>query len=64
MLEGFRLAEEFTVVATDLRGYGDSGKPRGLPDHSNAVDFEEGRKIACPVLVIVGGRSHTARLYG
>jgi haloacetate dehalogenase len=23
------------VVATDLRGDGDSGKPRGLPDHSN-----------------------------
>jgi haloacetate dehalogenase len=30
-----RLAERYTVVATDLRGYGDSSKPAGLPDHSN-----------------------------
>lgn len=29
------LAERFTVVAPDLRGDGDSGKPPGLPDHSN-----------------------------
>ena len=29
-----RLAEEFTVVATDLRGYGDSSKPFGDEDHS------------------------------
>ena len=29
-----RLAEKFTVVATDLRGYGDSSKPDGGADHS------------------------------
>ncbi len=28
-----RLAESFTVVAPDLRGYGDSGKPPGGDDH-------------------------------
>jgi len=28
-----RLAEKFTVIATDLRGYGDSGKPPGGGDH-------------------------------
>jgi haloacetate dehalogenase len=29
-----RLRDHFTVVATDLRGYGASSKPVGLPDHS------------------------------
>jgi haloacetate dehalogenase len=28
-----RLAQDFTVVAADLRGYGDSGKPPGDPEH-------------------------------
>ena len=30
-----RLAERFTVVATDLRGYGDSSKPAGGAHHEN-----------------------------
>jgi haloacetate dehalogenase len=30
-----RLAQDFTVVAADLRGYGDSGKPAGDPQHLN-----------------------------
>lgn len=30
-----RLTQEFTVVATDLRGYGDSSKPPSQPDHAN-----------------------------
>ena len=29
------LAKTYTVVVTDLRGYGDSSKPKGLEDHSN-----------------------------
>jgi haloacetate dehalogenase len=30
-----RLAQDFTVIASDLRGYGDSGKPHGDPEHLN-----------------------------
>lgn len=29
------MVENYTVVITDLRGYGDSSKPEGLDDHSN-----------------------------
>ncbi len=32
---GQQLAKSFTVVMTDLRGYGDSSKPQGTPDHLN-----------------------------
>ena len=30
-----KLARHYSVVCPDLRGYGDSSKPPGLPDHSN-----------------------------
>ena len=29
------LAKRYRVICADLRGYGDSSKPAGLPDHSN-----------------------------
>lgn len=29
------LTDRFTVVCPDLRGYGDSSKPKGAPDHAN-----------------------------
>jgi haloacetate dehalogenase len=29
------LARNYAVVCPDLRGYGDSSKPKGMPDHSN-----------------------------
>ena len=38
-----RLAEHYSVVVTDLRGYGDSSKPAGLPDHSNYSKREMAR---------------------
>jgi haloacetate dehalogenase len=30
-----QLARDYTVVCADLRGYGDSSKPKGLSDHAN-----------------------------
>ncbi|WP_051237187.1 alpha/beta fold hydrolase [Paenibacillus pinihumi] len=37
------LAEKYTVVLTDLRGYGDSSKPPGGPDHIAYSKREMGR---------------------
>jgi haloacetate dehalogenase len=30
-----QLAPDYTVICADLRGYGDSSKPRGVPGHAN-----------------------------
>jgi haloacetate dehalogenase len=38
-----RLAGRFNVVACDLRGYGDSGKPASAPDHSTYSKREMAR---------------------
>ena len=38
-----RLAEHFTVVAADLRGYGDSDKPAGDPEHLKLLQAFDGQ---------------------
>lgn len=37
------LAERYAVIATDLRGYGESSKPARLPDHANYSKREMAR---------------------
>ena len=37
------LAQSFTVIASDLRGYGDASKPAGFPNHSNYSKREMAR---------------------
>ena len=55
------LARDYTVVCPDLRGYGDSSKPKGLHDHSNyskramAQDMVEVmEKLGCQSFHVVG----------
>ncbi|MFY9898585.1 MAG: alpha/beta hydrolase [Xanthobacteraceae bacterium] len=48
-----RLAEQFTVVATDLRGYGDSEKPPGGADHSN-YSFRAMAQDQIEVMAVLG----------
>src|SRR3979490_1090244 len=56
-----RLAGEFTVVATDLRGYGDSEKPPGGPDHSG-YSFRTMAQDQIEVMAALGlAPSHPAR---
>jgi len=52
-----RLAEEFTVVAADLRGYGDSSKPDGGPDHAGYSFRAMGRDQA-EVMAALGFRDY------
>src|SRR5581483_9829991 len=48
-----RLAEQFTVVATDLRGYGDSSKPEGGDDHAG-YSFRAMAKDQVEVMTALG----------
>src|SRR5258708_20547117 len=44
-----RLAERFTIVATDLRGYGDSSKP---PTNENHTPYSQRATPTAPVSAI------------
>jgi haloacetate dehalogenase len=55
-----RLAQAFTVVCTDLRGYGDSEKPPGGPDHA-AYSFRAMAQDQVEVMAALGfERFHAA----
>src|SRR6202140_504341 len=53
------LAREFTVVATDLRGYGDSEKPPGGDDHSG-YSFRAMAQDQIEVMAALGHQSFYA----
>ena len=63
-----QLARDYTVVCPDLRGYGDSSKPKGLPDHSNyskramALDMVEVMEALGFVAFHVVGHDRGARV--
>jgi haloacetate dehalogenase len=52
------LARDYTVVCPDLRGYGDSSKPRGLPDHSNYSKRAMARDMAQVMTALGHWRFH------
>lgn len=47
------LAQQFTIIASDLRGYGDSSKPQGMPDHTN-YSFRAMARDQVEVMTILG----------
>jgi len=52
------LARDYSVVCADLRGYGDSSKPRGLPDHSNYSKRAMARDMAQAMAALGHRRFH------
>jgi haloacetate dehalogenase len=52
------LARDYTVVCADLRGYGDSSKPAGLPDHSNYSKRAMARDMAQVMTALGHPRFH------
>jgi haloacetate dehalogenase len=54
------LADEFSVVCADLRGYGDSGKPEGTADHSNYSK----RAMANDMIEVMAALGHREFLLG
>ena len=54
------LADEFSVVCADLRGYGDSSKPEGAADHSNYSK----RAMADDMIEVMAALGHREFLLG
>jgi haloacetate dehalogenase len=54
------LARDYTVVCADLRGYGDSSKPKGLPDHSNYSKRAMAKDMAEVMTALGHRRFHVA----
>lgn len=52
-----RLAQNFTVIASDLRGYGDSGKPESGPETSHAPYSK--REMATDQVAVMKHFGHT-----
>ena len=52
------LARGYTVVCPDLRGYGDSSKPKGLSDHSNYSKRAMAQDMAEVMETLGHGRFH------